>query len=146
MINSKWKGGRLKRHQWKANQLAYLSFTVNVSSPTCLWMAANHKFVITKVWVFILLLDCVPLGLLCSTKLCTFVEKSSEKLDILSLNVEFHSMMGVWFQNTPVVWTVLRADALPYSNRISPWLTEFGPLPWQAKQTTSALCQLQPAT
>ena len=35
---------------------------------------------------------------------------------------------------------------LPYSNIISPWLTEFGPLPWQAKQTTSALCQLQPAT
>ena len=25
---------------------------------------------------------------------------------------------------------------------ISPWLTEFGPLPWQAKQTLSALCQL----
>ena len=24
-------------------------------------------------------------------------------------------------------------SALPYSNRISPWLTEFGPLPWQAK-------------
>ena len=35
---------------------------------------------------------------------------------------------------------------LPYSNRISPWLTEFGPLPWQAKQTVSAHCQLQPAT
>ena len=28
---------------------------------------------------------------------------------------------------------------LPYSNRISPWLTEFGPLQWQAKQTVSAL-------
>ena len=26
---------------------------------------------------------------------------------------------------------------LPYSNRISPWLTEFGPLPWQAKQTVA---------
>ena len=35
---------------------------------------------------------------------------------------------------------------VPYSNRIWPWLTEFGPLPWQAKQTVSALCQLQPAT
>ena len=28
--------------------------------------------------------------------------------------------------------------SLPYSNRISPWLTEFGPLLWQAKQTMSA--------
>ena len=35
---------------------------------------------------------------------------------------------------------------LPYSNRISPLLTEFGPLLWQAKQTVSAPCQLQPAT
>ena len=37
---------------------------------------------------------------------------------------------------------------LPYSRlfRISPWLTEFGPLLWQPKQTVSALCQLQPAT
>ena len=25
-------------------------------------------------------------------------------------------------------------------------VTEFGPLPWQARQTVSALCQLQPAT
>ena len=33
-------------------------------------------------------------------------------------------------------------EQLPYSNRISQWLTEFGPLPWQAKQTVSALCQL----
>ena len=33
-------------------------------------------------------------------------------------------------------------DVIPYSNRISPWLTEFGPLPWQAKQTVSALSQL----
>ena len=37
-------------------------------------------------------------------------------------------------------------NQLPYSNKISPRLTEFGPLPWQAKQTVSALCQLQPAT
>ena len=37
-------------------------------------------------------------------------------------------------------------NEVPYSNRIWPWITEFGPLPWQAKQTTSALCQLQPAT
>ena len=37
-------------------------------------------------------------------------------------------------------------NGLPYSNRISPWLTEIGPLPWQAKQTTSALCQLQPVS
>ena len=36
-------------------------------------------------------------------------------------------------------------NPLPYSNRISPCLTEFGPLPWQAKQTVSVLCQLQPA-
>ena len=28
---------------------------------------------------------------------------------------------------------------IPYSNRISQWLTEFGPLPWQAKQTVSAV-------
>ena len=40
---------------------------------------------------------------------------------------------------TMQVWYV------PYSNRISPWLTEFGPLPWQAKQTVSDLCKLQPA-
>jgi len=31
---------------------------------------------------------------------------------------------------------------VPYSNRILPWLTDFGPLPWQAKQTVSAWCQL----
>ena len=37
-------------------------------------------------------------------------------------------------------------DCVPCSNRISPWLTEFGPLPWQAEQTVSALCQLPPAT
>ena len=37
-------------------------------------------------------------------------------------------------------------QSLPYSNRISPWLTAFGPLPWQVKQSLSALCQLQPAT
>ena len=35
---------------------------------------------------------------------------------------------------------------ISYSNRISPWFTEFGPLPWQAKQTVSTLCQLKPAT
>ena len=28
---------------------------------------------------------------------------------------------------------------VPYSNRISPWLIEFGLLPWQTKQTVSAL-------
>ena len=39
-----------------------------------------------------------------------------------------------------------RPYPLPYSDRISPWVTEFGPLPWKAKQTTSALCQLEPAT
>ena len=32
---------------------------------------------------------------------------------------------------------------VPYSNRISPWITEFGPLLWQAKQTVSGLCKLQ---
>ena len=45
--------------------------------------------------------------------------------------------LGIWRKE----W-----NNIPYSNRISPWLTEFGPLPWQAKQTMSALCQLQPAT
>ena len=34
----------------------------------------------------------------------------------------------------------IRLFSIPYSNRISPLLTEFGPLPWQAKQTVSALC------
>ena len=37
--------------------------------------------------------------------------------------------------------TEVQNSALPYTNRISPGLTEFGPLPWQAKQTVSALCQ-----
>ena len=40
----------------------------------------------------------------------------------------------------------LAIQLVPYTNRIWPGLTEFGPLPWQAKQTVSALCQLQPAT
>ena len=35
---------------------------------------------------------------------------------------------------------------LPCYNANSPGLTYIGPLLWQAKQTMSALCQLQPAT
>jgi len=35
---------------------------------------------------------------------------------------------------------------IPYYNAISSGLTYFGPLLWQAKQTLSDLCQLQPAT
>ena len=35
---------------------------------------------------------------------------------------------------------------LPQSYLDSPGLTQIGPLLWQAKQTVSALCQLQPAT
>ena len=37
-------------------------------------------------------------------------------------------------------------ENVPYSNLDSPGLTQIGPLPWQAKQTVSALCQPQPAT
>ena len=55
---------------------------------------------------------------------------------------------GNWYLLAPKV-LILKCDfqetGVPYSNRISPWLTEFGPLPWQTKQTVSALCQLQPA-
>ena len=37
-------------------------------------------------------------------------------------------------------------NRIPYSTWIWPWLTEFGPLSCQAKQTVSALGQLQSAT
>ena len=58
------------------------------------------------------------------------------------LLVEMEDLTGFLYQGGQV-WSL---SQLPYSNRISPWLTEFGPLLWQAKQTVSALCQLQPAT
>ena len=40
----------------------------------------------------------------------------------------------------------LYCELLPYSNVNSPELKSIGPLPWQAKQTVSALCLPQPAT
>ena len=42
--------------------------------------------------------------------------------------------------------SLLTPNSLLYTNANSPGLTSIGPLLWQAKQTVSSLCQLQPAT
>ena len=51
-----------------------------------------------------------------------------------NLNVIFHTMQC--FAKIPKFLKDYLYSLLPYSNRIAPWLTEFGPPMWQAEADT----------